>query len=45
MKICIVGSSGHYVYALRGIKEDPHAQIVESLLDVKERILKGYILK
>ncbi|ACM61155.1 putative dehydrogenase [Caldicellulosiruptor bescii] len=28
MKICIVGSSGHYVYALRGIKEDPHAQIV-----------------
>jgi len=28
MKICIVGSSGHYVYALKGIKEDPDAKIV-----------------
>lgn len=28
MKICIVGSSGHYVYALRGIKEDSDAKIV-----------------
>jgi len=28
MKICIVGSSGHYVYPFRGIKEDPDAKIV-----------------
>lgn len=28
MKICIIGSSGHYQYALRGIKEDEEAKII-----------------
>lgn len=27
MKICIIGSSGHYVYALRGIKQDADAHV------------------
>ncbi|WP_026486041.1 Gfo/Idh/MocA family protein [Caldanaerobius polysaccharolyticus] len=28
MKICIIGTSGHYVYALRGIKADKSSEVV-----------------
>lgn len=28
MKICIIGASGHYVYALRGIKADKNSEVV-----------------